>query len=93
MSRRDPWPRFSSIERIGRASQHGFEVHFFAGLVDAAIGEDGSAQQRMLLGEIEVRVEFVRADAFGPVARDVRRICPTAWTGRVDLPAARRLPQ
>ena len=47
------------------------EVHLLAEPVDAAIGEDRAAQQRLRLVEVERDAELPRQDAFVPVAADV----------------------
>ena len=53
------------------AAQDGLEVHLLAQPVDAAVGEDRAAQQRLRLLEVEVDAEAPGLDAFVPVAADV----------------------
>ena len=49
-------------------------MDLFAQAVDAAIGEDRAAQQRVLLGRVVADAELPGLDAFGPVRPDVRDV-------------------
>ena len=69
VDRRAGRQQLHAVRRV--AAQDDFGVHFFARLVDAAVGEDRAAQQRLRFVEVEVRAEVPRPDAFVPVARGV----------------------
>ena len=69
---RDLGPLGQQLDAVGGvATQQRLDVYLLAELVDAAVGEDGSAQQRLCFVEVEFHAVVPRQHAFVPVAADV----------------------